>query len=235
LTTDLPRRFYTNATVADDGAGIMLDARRLKTPRGTAFSAPTRALAEAIAAEWAAQGEFIAPSTMPLTQLAFAAIDHTPARRDDLVAYIAKFGETDLVCHRAEAPAPLIARQSTMWDPIIVWAAHDLGVMLPVVTGVLAARVPPESLETLAAHAAALDDFQLTALAQATGLAGSALIAFALLRQRIDAETAFALAALDDLWSQEHWGQDAEAQARLDRQRAEFENIARFIRMVGQA
>jgi chaperone required for assembly of F1-ATPase len=233
LTADLPRRFYATATVAEDGMGVMLDARRLKTARGNPFAAPTRALAEAMAAEWTAQGEFITPSSMPLTQLAFASIDHTPNRRGELVDYIAKFGETDLVCHRAEAPAPLIARQSTMWDPIIVWAAHDLGVMLPVVTGVLAARVPPESLETLAAHAAALDDFQLTALAQATGLAGSVLIAFALLRQRIDAETAFALAALDDLWSQEQWGQDAEAQARLDRQRAEFENIARFIAALG--
>lgn len=229
MTIDLPRRFYKTATVAEDGAGIMLDERRLKTARGNVFAAPTRALAEAMAAEWAEQGEFIAPSAMPLTQLAFTAIDHTPGRRDDLIAYIAKFGETDLVCHRAASPPSLVARQSTLWDPIVVWAAHDLCVVLPVVTGVLAAPVPPESLETLAAHAAALDDFQLTALAQATGLAGSALIAFALLRQRIDAETAFAIAALDDLWSQEQWGEDAEAQDRLDSHRAEFENIARFV------
>jgi chaperone required for assembly of F1-ATPase len=233
LTTALPRRFYTTATVADDGAGVMLDARRLKTPRGAAFAAPTRALAKAIAAEWAAQGEFIAPSRMPLTQLSFTAIDHTPGRRDELIAYIAKFGETDLVCHRAEAPAPLVARQSTMWDPIVVWAAHDLGVVLPVVTGVVAAAVPAECTETLSAQAGALDDFHLTALAQAAGLAGSALIAFALIRQRIDAETAFAIAALDDLWSQEQWGQDAEAQDRLDSHRAEFENIARFIAALG--
>jgi chaperone required for assembly of F1-ATPase len=235
LTADLPRRFYTNATVADDGVGVMLDARRLKTARGNAFAAPTRALAEAMAVEWGAQGEFIAPSTMPLTQLAFTAIDHTPNRHDDLVAYIAKFGETDLVCHRAASPPPLVARQSTMWDPIVVWAAHDLGVVLPVVTGVVAAAVPAESTETLAAHAAALDDFQLTALAQATGLAGSVLIAFALLRQRIDAESAFALAALDDLWSQEQWGEDAEAQDRLDSHRAEFENIARFVASLGSS
>jgi chaperone required for assembly of F1-ATPase len=230
--TDLPRRFYTTATVADDGGGIMLDARRLKTARGNPFTAPTRALAEAIAAEWEAQSEFIAPSSMPLTQLAFAAIDHTPARRDELVQYVAKFGETDLVCHRAASPPPLVARQTTLWDPMIVWATHDLGVVLPVVTGVIAAQTPAESLETLAAHAAALDDFQLTALAQATGLSGSAIIAFALVRQRIDAETAFAIAALDDLYAQDTWGQDAEAQDRLDSQRAEFENIVRFIALL---
>jgi chaperone required for assembly of F1-ATPase len=231
--SETPRRFYKAASAAADGAGVMLDERRLRTPKGAPFAAPTPALVEAIAAEWNAQGEFIVPSTMPLTQLAFAAIDHTPARRAELVAYVAKFAETDLVCHRAESPAPLVARQSTMWTPVVVWAAHDLGVVLPVVTGVSPAEVPAESLETLAAHAAALDDFHLTALAQATGLAGSALIAFMLLRGRIDAETAFAVAALDDLWSQENWGRDEEAQARLDRQRAEFENIARFVAALG--
>ena len=232
MTETAIRRFYTNATVADDGAGIMLDARRLKTPRGAAFAAPTRALASAMAAEWAEQGEHILPTSMPLTQLAFAAVDHTPGRRDTLIAYIAKFGETDLVCHRAANPPQLVARQSTLWDPMVVWGAHDLGVVLPVVTGVVAAAVPADSTETLAAHAAALDDFQLTALSQAAGLAGSVLIAFALLRQRIDAETAFAIAALDDLWSQEQWGEDAEAQDRLDSHRAEFENIARFIALL---
>jgi chaperone required for assembly of F1-ATPase len=229
LSTEAPRRFYKAASVAADGASVLLDQRTLRTPRGAVFTPPTPALGEAIAAEWDAQGDHILTATMPLTQLAFAAIDVTPGRRDELIEYIAKFGETDLVCHRADGPAPLVARQSTLWDPMVVWATHDLGVVLPVVTGIVAAQVPAESIETLAAHAAALDDFQVTALAQAAGLSGSAIIAFALLRQRIDAETAFALAMLDDLYAQERWGQDGEAQARLDRQRAEFEDIARFI------
>lgn len=223
------RRFYKSARIADDGAGIMLDERRLRTPKGAVFDAPTRALAGTIAAEWDAQGEHIIPANMPLTQLAFAAIDYTPARREDLAAYIAKFGETDLVCHRADTPAALIARQSMLWDPLIAWGLSDLGVVLPVVVGVLAAPVPRESLETLRAHAAASDDFRLTALAQAAGLAGSALIAFAFINGRLDAEQAFAATALDDLWSQEMWGRDEEARARLDRQRVEFENIARFV------
>lgn len=228
--SDAPvRRFYAKAAVAEDGAGVMLDERRLRTPGGQAFAAPARALAEAIAAEWDGQGEHILPASMPLSQFAFAAIDHTPNRRDELADYVAKFGETDLVCHRADQPAPLIARQSMLWDPLIAWGLRDLGVMLPVVVGVTPAAANAEAIETLRAHAAALDDFYLTALAQAAGLAGSALLAFALLRGQLTAETAFAAAALDDLWSLETWGEDAEARQRLDRQRAEFDNIARFI------
>jgi chaperone required for assembly of F1-ATPase len=223
------RRFYKMATVGDDGAGVMLDERRLRTPGGKPFAAPARALAEAIAAEWHGQGERILPASMPLSQFAFAAIDHTPNRREELADYVAKFGETDLVCHRADQPPPLIARQSMLWDPLIGWCLRDLGVMLPVVVGVTPATSNAEAIETLRAHAAALDDFQLTALAQAAGLAGSALIALALLRGQLTAETAFASAALDELWGLETWGEDAEARARLDSQRAEFENIARFI------
>lgn len=232
--TDRPRtrRFYKSATVADDGVGVMLDERRLRTPRNAVFSAATPALAQAMVAEWNAQGEDIAPATMPLTQLAFAAIDRTPQRRVEIIDYIAKFAETDLVCHRAAAPAELVRRQSDAWDPLVAWAASELGVVLPVVTGVVAAPIPVESIEALRAHAGACGDFELTALAQAAGLAGSALLALALLRGRLDARTAFAAAALDDIWSQEKWGYDPEAAARLDRQRREFDNVARFIALL---
>ena len=111
------RRFYAAASAVEaDGAfGVRLDQRALKTVRGNALRLPTRALAEAVAREWEAQDEHILPAAMPLTQLAFAAIDWTPESRDKLADYIAKFGETDLVCHRADAPAPSIARQSAAW------------------------------------------------------------------------------------------------------------------------
>jgi len=227
--SELIRRFYKAASVADDGAGILLDERRLKTPRGAAFAAPTRALAEAMASEWHAQSEHIVPSRMPLTQFAFAAIDITPSRRDEIADHVAKFGETDLLCHRAAGPPSLVTRQTMLWDPLVARSARELGVILPVVVGVTPAPTNAEALETLRAHAAALDDFQLTALAQATGAAGSVLIAFAMLHGRLTGEAAFNAAALDDIYSLETWGEDAEARARLDRLRAEFENIARYI------
>jgi chaperone required for assembly of F1-ATPase len=228
------RRFYKAARVADDGAGVMLDERRLRTPKGAPFAAPTRALAEAIAAEWNGQGEHILPASMPLTQLAFAAIDHTPARRDDLHGYVAKFGETDLVAHRAAAPAPLVSRQSAHWDPLVAWGERALGVSLPVVIGVSPARTHAAAIGALRAHAAALDDFQLTALAQATGLAGSALIAFALLRGERDAAQAFEAALLDELYQLETWGEDAEGRARVERARADFAALEAFLRALEQ-
>jgi chaperone required for assembly of F1-ATPase len=227
-----PRRFYTHAAATPEH-GVTLDERTLRTPGGAVFVAPTSALAEAVASEWNAQGAHIAPASMPLTQLAFAAIDWTPRSRDKLADYIAAYAETDLCCHRADAPAGLIARQAKVWDPLVARGAEAHGLALPVVTGVIAAEIDPQRRERLAAHALSLDNFRLTALAQATGLAGSALIALAMLDAHIDAEAAFQAAALDHLWSLEHWGEDAEARARLDSQRTEFDNITRFIATLG--
>jgi len=228
------RRFYEEAGVAEDGFGVRLDQRALKTSGGAAFRAPTRALAEACAAEWSAQGERILPASMPLTQLAFSALDHTPHRRDELAAHVAKFGETDLVCHRAEAPAALAERQAAAWDVLLTWAREALGLTLPVVAGVIAAEVPPATLARIRAHALTLDGFRLTALAQAAGLAGSALIALALIHGRIDGATAYEVATIDERWSLERWGEDAEARARLDRMCVEFENLGRFIAALEQ-
>jgi len=225
------KRFCKEATAreVDGGFGVALDSRALKTAGGAPFIVPTRALAEACAAEWQSQGTHILPASMPITQLAFAAIDWTAKDRSARIAYVATYGETDLCCHRADSPEALTLRQAAAWDPLIAFGARELGVALPVVTGIVAARVPEAALDKIRDHAAKLDDFRLTALSQATGLSGSMLIAFALLQQRLTAQAAFEAAALDDLWSLERWGEDGEARARLGRMRAEFDALAHFV------
>lgn len=226
----LPRRFYKTASVVEreGGFGVLLDERSLRTPGGALFTAPTRALADLCASEWETQGEFIVPATMPASQLAFATVDWTAKNREQLCDYVTGFGETDLCCHRADSPADLVAAQAEVWDPLVAWAADKLEVKLPVVTGIVAARVDAPTLAKLRAHTAALDDYHLTALSQSTGLAGSALIGFAFVRGELSADEAFRAAAFDNLWSLQRWGEDAEARARLDRQREEFEAITRY-------
>jgi chaperone required for assembly of F1-ATPase len=225
------RRFYKQAVAqALDGAfTVALDGRTLKTPAGAPFRVPTMALAQACALEWRAQGERVLPAAMAITQLAFAAIDWTGRDRTSRINYIASYGETDLCCHRAGSPEGLVARQAATWDPLVAWGRRELGVVLPVVTGIVAARAASETLAAISERAALLDDFHLTALSQATGLSGSMLIAFALLYGEVDAQRAFEAAALDDLWSLERWGEDAEARTRLMRMRAEFDALAAFI------
>ena len=230
MSEGAPRRFYKSASVAEppSGFGVALDARTLKTPGGAPFVVPTRALAQACADEWGAQGEHVAPASMPLTQLTFAAIDWAASSREQRADYVASYAATDLCCHRAAAPPELVARQAAAWDPLVDWGSQELGVRLPVVVGVIAATVGEGVLVVLRARALSLDDFHLTALSQAVGLTGSTLIGFALLEGRLDAQAAFAAAALDDLWSLEKWGEDEEARARLVRLQEEIGNVKRF-------
>src|SRR5205807_469752 len=79
-------------------------------PAGARLSVPTRGLAEAIAAEWSAQGEEIVPATMPLMQLAATALDRVAPARARTVDQLVRYGETDLLCYRADAPPDLVER-----------------------------------------------------------------------------------------------------------------------------
>lgn len=236
MSESAPRRFYKTADVvaAESGFSIALDSRTLRTPKGEAFIAPTHALAALCAREWAEQGEHIRPASMPLTQFAFAAIDHTPHRRDVIAALVASYIKTDLVCHRAAAPRELVERQASTWDPIVAWGRERFHMAIPVVTGVMPIDPSAWLTTTLEWEVDDLDHFRATALAQTVAVAGSALIGFALIEGRLTGDEAFAAAALDDLWSLERWGEDEEARARLDRQRAELENVARFMGALGE-
>ena len=107
------RRFYKQASVEADEGGfaLLLDGRGVKTPLRHALVVPTRALADAISAEWEAQGETIDPRSMPLTGLANAALDRVAPDREKFADGLASYGESDLLCYRAEGPDRLVARQ----------------------------------------------------------------------------------------------------------------------------
>lgn len=221
------KRFYKEATAGpkDGGFAVLIDGRQLRTPGKSGFLLPTLALAEACAAEWQAQQEIVRPQTMPLTRLANVALDHTPLTRDRIVESIAGYAATDLVCHRADAPDSLVLRQARMWDPLVEWARTDLGAPLEVVTGVIAAQQPREAREAFERAANAHDDFALTGLAHAVGMAGSGVIGLAMAAGKLDAKGAFDAACLDDHWQLETWGEDHVARQRLDNLDAEFKAL----------
>ncbi len=222
------KRFFGEARAekCEDRFSVRLDNIVLRTPARADLTLPTDALAQAVAAEWNAQGAQIDPRTMPLTRLANVAIDRALAARGDLIAMIAQHGETDLLCHRAAAPAALVKRQSEVWDPLLAWALDSIGFSPSVVIGVTAAA---NDTAPLTRAADALDNFSLTALAHAVALSGSAILGFALLLGRLDGECAFLAAHVDELHQLEAWGEDGEARARLEARRAEFHALARFV------
>lgn len=227
------KRFYDQAAAApcaepEAGYRVLLDGRAVLTPARVEMALPTRALAEAIAAEWAAQGDTVEPRAMPLTGLAWTAIDQVAPGRARVVADIAAHGAHDLLCYRAEGPADLAARQHELWQPLLDWAAVALDAPLAVTAGVVSVAQPPAALDALRRAVAERSDMALAGLAAAVTAAGSLVIGLALCAGRIDAAAAFAAAQLDETYQSERWGEDREAARRRAAIRDDLAAAARF-------
>lgn len=227
------RRFWTaaRAVAADGGYTVHLDEHVLRTPAKAPLVLPSAALAEAIAAEWDAQQGELRPASMPLTRAANATIDRIIPHFQEVAAMVAGYGESDLLCYRAEAPAGLAARQAAAWDPLLAWAAECLDAPLAVTAGLMPRRQPDSSLVMLRRHVSGLDPFALSALWELVSLSGSLVIGLAALRDLQPAEELWWLSRIDETWQEEHWGQDAEAVAAAARRRADFLAALHFHRL----
>jgi chaperone required for assembly of F1-ATPase len=226
----VPRRFYKTAGSApvDGGWSILLDGKALRSPAKRPFVLPTEALAKAVAEEWQTQGEKVEPNSMPLMQFAATAIDRLADNRAALVDEIAGYGRSDLVCYRAGEPPSLVRRQEEMWQPLIAWAVERYDIALTVTTGIVAVEQPAHTLAIFRRVLDACDLFALTALAGATGIAGSLVIALALVEGRLSANEAADAALLDELFQAEKWGSDPEAERRRAAIRADLRAAKRF-------
>jgi chaperone required for assembly of F1-ATPase len=229
----LPKRFYKVASVgnAPDGAGfsILLDQRTAKTPAKRALVVPYRALAEDISAEWATQANVVDPATMPLTTLAITAIDAVAGREANVAAQIVEYSGSDLLCYRADSPEALAARQAALWDPILAWAASDLGARFVLGEGVMPVTQPPEATAAIACAIAGMTPLPLAALHVMTTLTGSALLALAVRRKRLSADGAWAAAHVDEDFQISQWGEDTEATTRRAKRWTEMQAAARVI------
>jgi len=220
---------------AEDAAFLVLiDGTPLLTPAQNSLAVPTAPLAEAIAAEWAAQARRIDPRTMPLTTLANAAIDGARGREDAVRAAIVAYGTCDLLCYRAEAPEALVRRQRAAWDGVLGWAREALGVSLRVGAGVMPIAQPQEVAGAVGRALAPFDCFGLTAMHVITSLTGSALLALALARGRLSAEAAWAAAHVDEQFQIAQWGEDAEAAARQRRRWGEMQAASRMLELLAR-
>ena len=230
------KRFWAEVTVKPkaDGFAISLDGRPALTPGKAPMIVPTLTLAEHVAAEWDAQSEKVDPSSMPLTLTANAAIDNVAQQMGEVAEILAAYGDSDLLCYRAEAPAGLIARQTAAWDPLLDWAAEKLQVRLSLRTGVVYSAQEPGGLERFLQLVQGLSNFELAAFHNLVSLSGSLVIGFAVARQaRPDAEL-WAVSRIDENWQREQWGEDAEAIQQELRKRRAFLDAAEFLHACGQ-
>jgi chaperone required for assembly of F1-ATPase len=220
----LPKRFYKEASVAEaeGGFAVRLDGRPVNTPARRRVIVPWRALAEALAAEWAAQGETINPATMPLTKIVNSALDGVADHMAEVEAEVVRYAGSDMICYRAGQPESLVAAQSAAWDPILAFARDRLGARLALAEGVMFAAQPEAALAALAAAVSAYVGegpgaaLRLAALQVMTTLTGSLSIALAKALNEIDLATAWRAAHIDEDFQMRAWGEDAEALARRE-------------------
>ena len=228
------KRFWRAGSVeaGEGGFAIRLDRRPLRTPAKAPCVVPSRALAEAVAAEWAAVEGVVDPAEMPLTRAANSAIDRVIPEQDAVAAIIAAYGEADLICYRAPHPQGLARRQGEAWNPLLAWVEEALGARLVSVAGVVHVAQPPESLARLGAAVRTHGAWELTALHDLVSISGSLVIGLAVSRGRLDAATAWPLSRIDEDWQIEEWGEDDEAAALAGRRRADFASAARLLELV---
>jgi chaperone required for assembly of F1-ATPase len=228
------KRFYGEATVSpqEGGVAVLLDGRPVRTPGRELLRVPTEELAEAIAEEWNAQGETIDPRSMPLTGLANAAIDRVAPDPAAFARTLATYGESDLLCYRAEGPQSLVERQQSLWEPLLGWARTRFGVDFEVTAGVMHRPQPAATVGQLARAVAARSPFQLAGLSPLVTIAGSLVIALALAEGAIGLEAGWQAAILDEAWQAEQWGADPLAAASLENRRWEFDSAYRFLTLL---
>jgi chaperone required for assembly of F1-ATPase len=229
------RKFYRQVAVEEAGGGwqVTLDGRGIRTVAGAAQIVPTRPLADALAEEWARQGDRIDPNGLPLRDMADYALDIAAPDKAALARELTAYGDTDTLCYRADPDEPLYARQLELWEPLVTEFERRFGMKPVRVSGILHRPQDPAALASLTERMIGESPFVLTGLDVMTKLAAS-LITGLLALEAEDEARARALwqaACLEEEWQAELWGRDEEAEERRARREADFLRAWHFARL----
>ncbi|MEP2715552.1 ATP12 family protein [Pseudophaeobacter sp.] len=224
------KRFWKEATAVESGGGftVQLDGRGVKTPAKAPLTLPSRAMAEAIAAEWDAQVEGVNPESMPFTRSANAAIDKVANQHAEVADMLADYGDSDLLCYRADTPQELVARQAAQWDPALDWAEQTFGARLEPRQGLQHRSQESAALAVLRQAVHALNNFQLAAFHDLVSMSGSLVLGFATAQNWRTADDIWQISRLDETWQEEQWGVDDEAKATAELKREAFFHAKNF-------
>ncbi|GAA6061838.1 hypothetical protein JCM10212_000755 [Sporobolomyces blumeae] len=210
----LMRRFWKTVALEkrpQDEWAVLLDKRTLKTPGGVPLIMPKDRLPVAllIADEWENQTSVLKPHTLPMTSIAARALDGLgdEQTRQDVVANLLKYLDTDTICFHEEYPERLVLLQDQHWKPILDWARETFSVELNVYEGILNTKQPDATILKLGSVVAAYDRFRLAAFERAVLASKSYLIALALTEGFLTVDEA-AQAAHVEVQSQiDRWGE----------------------------
>lgn len=226
----LKKRFWKEVSVGarETGFTVLLDGREIKTPAKSPVLIPSKPLAAAVAVEWDAVEGKIDPADMPMTRRVNAAIDKVAPQRAAIAAMLASYGESDLLCYRANFPEQLVARQAKVWGYYLDGARQKYGVELGVTSGVMPLAQDREAVAVLGREINDLGTFQLTGFHDLVTHSGSLVLGLAAIAEKADISAIWQAACLDEIWQAEQWGADEEATETLALKQLDFSQAHRF-------
>lgn len=226
-----PKRFYKEVSITDTDAGhaVSLDGRLIKTPGRAELLLPTSEAAQLVATEWSAVEDEINPMKMPVTRIANTAVDGVANEIQAVLEDIVRYSSSDLLCYRADAPEGLVNAQRENWDPILDWFEEEVGARFELAEGIMHISQPKEAIAAFGNRLRIHEDaFKLACIHSFTSLSGSALIALSLAENKLDVETAWKAAHVDEDWNISQWGEDYEAEERRKQRWKDFDAAARL-------
>ncbi len=222
-----PKRFWkaTTTIAADQGFAVQLDGRGVKTPQGHALTLPTQGLAELVAAEWAAVGEYVSYEDMPLTRLGFAAVDRMDTLVEETVTEVLRYVETDLLCYPSEYPSALLAREDAAWLPLLQWVNSELGLQFHQNKSLIHKPQPAQPVEKIQSLIEGASAFERAGLMSAIPVYGSVILALCVWRRHLSGEAAFEASRIGEEFQAETWGRDEEAAKRAENMKAQAHSL----------
>ena len=231
MTEWVKKRFWSDVAIVEGAHqrfSVTLDGRAIKTPQQKLLEVPTRAVADMIAQEWDAQVETIDPNTMPATRAANVAIDRLVERKAEVVDMLSEYGDSDLLCYRAEYPKELVDRQEAKWGALLSWAERALEIRLKACVGIIHQPQDKQTLSAIQTKLMQMTEFEIAAFHDLVTISGSVVIAFAVVEKHMAAEDLWDIARLDELYQAEQWGRDDIAEEEAEVKKISFLFASRF-------
>lgn len=149
--------------------------------------------------------------------------------REEIIDKLVKFSITDMMLFWGDRKE-IVERQKQIWNPILEWCQQVLETEL-IVTQTL--DVPCQSQDSgvrIRLFLNNLSNKELSAFYVAALSMKSVLLASALIKGRVNAEQAFEAANLEEIWQNEQWGVEEDAENRRLEMKKELEAIEAFLK-----
>ncbi|MFT8472085.1 ATP12 family chaperone protein [Acetobacter persici] len=235
------KRFWKQASVVpeQDGFAVQLDGRSVRLPERTVLAAPSRPLAEALAAEWQAAGltvgGYFRPEDLPLTRIAGSMLERIPGARAGVIDSLLAYASSDLLCYREAGNSRLARRQREMWSPWLDWCQDTFGMALRTTEGVMPITQPDATMRTLRALLESLPDAELAVLGVAVPALGSLYLGLVLVKGQGTPEELVACATLDEREQMAIWGEDTDVTDRIAMRLRDVADAALFLELLRKA